>query len=176
MAAAALQVERRARGLAPYWPSALATLTGYTAQVGARLLSGWARSVGVRLGHRHPPTGRKPPPAPSQPRPAPLQSRPELAAAVAGAQRVHDSMQIPAAVLSYASGGGVAADDTPRQPAEGSAGGDGPGGAPATPSAPSSSVSLAHASSAPLPLLLTVGGQEPPKPSSEALPRASAQP
>ena len=33
VAAAVLSVERKSRGMAPYWPTALATLTGYGTQV-----------------------------------------------------------------------------------------------------------------------------------------------
>ncbi|KAL4419865.1 hypothetical protein ABPG75_006963 [Micractinium tetrahymenae] len=60
VAAAVLYVERKSRGMAPYWPTALSTLTGYS-----------------------------------------LQSTPELAAAVAGAQRLFDKLQVPSAVWSF---------------------------------------------------------------------------
>jgi pentatricopeptide repeat domain-containing protein 1 len=108
VAAAVLFVDRRSRGLAPYWPSALAQLTGYAAQ-----------------------------------------ATPELAAAVAGAQRLHDRLQVPAALLGFqpaaaaargGDGGSAAAGSAPPTP--------GNGAPPAAPSAGGSAAGLSRVPSA----------------------------
>jgi hypothetical protein len=79
VAAAVLICDRKARGLPPYWPTALSSLTGHTAA-----------------------------------------STPELAAAVAGAQRLYDKLQVPAALWNYQAGASATAGNAAGRTAGGS--------------------------------------------------------
>ena len=113
VAAAVLLVSRKSRGLAPYWPTALHSLTGYS---GVRLPTPQAVVVlpvhGSCLACCGPasagrtPDGEpalSPPVRPALPPPSTrLQGTPELAAAIAGAQRLQDGIKREAAAAAAA--------------------------------------------------------------------------
>lgn len=108
VAAAVLAVDRRGRGLAPYWPSALSLLTGYNMQVrppGGSCAFCGPTALWLLLGAV---VRASPPPPPLHG----MQNTAELAAAVAGAQRVRDALQAPAAASPsrQASGGSTGRD------------------------------------------------------------------
>lgn len=116
VAAAVLLVERKSRGMAPYWPSALSALTGYT-----------------------------------------LQATPELAAAVAGAQRLFDKLPVPPggrsfqpSAASQGGSGGSAGLAVPQPDSQAAAGSDAVADSSA-PAAPAPAGSSALDSTAPGP-------------------------
>jgi hypothetical protein len=105
VAAAVLICDRKARGLPPYWPTALSSLTGHTAA-----------------------------------------STPELAAAVAGAQRLYDKLQVPAALWNYQAGASATAGKVAGQVASRS---EDDCQTPGAPAAVAAAVAAAAAAAAP---------------------------